>query len=41
MTSSDAAFEQLITDARQWASQDPDPATATALVELTELAERR
>ena len=38
MTSSDAAFEQLITDARQWASQDPDPATATALVELTELA---
>ncbi len=39
MTSSDAAFEQLITDARQWASQDPDPATATALVELTELAE--
>ncbi|KUM40397.1 phospho-sugar mutase [Arthrobacter sp. EpRS71] len=39
MTSSDAAFEQLITDARQWASQDPDPATAAALVELTELAE--
>ncbi len=38
MTSSDAAFEQLITDARQWASQDPDPATATALVELTDLA---
>jgi phosphomannomutase len=39
MTSSDAAFEQLITDARQWASQDPDPATAAALAELAELAE--
>ncbi|UKA51173.1 phospho-sugar mutase [Arthrobacter sp. FW305-123] len=39
MTSSDAAFEQLITEARQWASQDPDPATAAALAELAELAE--
>ncbi|MBP2266833.1 phosphomannomutase [Pseudarthrobacter sp. PvP004] len=38
MTSSDAAFEQLITDARQWASQDPDPATSAALVELADLA---
>lgn len=38
MTSNDAAFEQLITEARQWASQDPDPATAAALVELAELA---
>ncbi|MCT9868941.1 phospho-sugar mutase [Paenarthrobacter aurescens] len=38
MTSSDAAFEQLITDARHWASQDPDPATAAALVELADLA---
>ena len=39
MTSSDAAFDQLITDARKWASQDPDPATAVALVELARLAE--
>ncbi|MDR6437250.1 phosphomannomutase [Paenarthrobacter nicotinovorans] len=39
MTSSDAAFDQLLTDARQWASQDPDPATSAALEELTELAE--
>ncbi|GAA2859288.1 phospho-sugar mutase [Paenarthrobacter ilicis] len=38
MTSNDAALEQLITDARQWASQDPDPATSQALVELTDLA---
>ena len=38
MTSSDAAFEQLLTDARQWASQDPDPATSAALLELAELA---
>lgn len=38
MTSSDAAFEQLITDAHQWASQDPDPATAAALLELADLA---
>ncbi|MFF1827982.1 phospho-sugar mutase [Paenarthrobacter sp. NPDC058040] len=39
MTSSDAAFGQLINDARQWASQDPDPATSAALLELTQLAE--
>ncbi|MDR6985785.1 phosphomannomutase [Paenarthrobacter nitroguajacolicus] len=38
MTSSDAAFEQLLTDAREWASQDPDPATSAALVELADLA---
>ncbi|MGJ3189858.1 phospho-sugar mutase [Paenarthrobacter nitroguajacolicus] len=38
MTSSDAAFEQLITDARLWASQDPDPVTSAALVELADLA---
>ncbi|MEV7660297.1 phospho-sugar mutase [Paenarthrobacter sp. NPDC089316] len=38
MTSSDAAFEQLITDARQWASQDPDPTTTAALLELADLA---
>lgn len=38
MTSSDAAFEQLITDARHWASQDPDPTTTAALLELADLA---
>ncbi|MET4540648.1 phosphomannomutase [Arthrobacter bambusae] len=38
MTSSDAAFEQLLTDAREWASQDPDPATSAALEELADLA---
>ncbi|WP_347110401.1 phospho-sugar mutase [Paenarthrobacter sp. S56] len=38
MTSSDAALEQLIIDAREWASKDPDPATAAALLELTALA---
>ncbi|MDI2036368.1 phospho-sugar mutase [Paenarthrobacter nitroguajacolicus] len=38
MTSSDAAFEQLIIDARQWASQDPDPTTTAALLELADLA---
>ncbi|MGO4435173.1 phospho-sugar mutase, partial [Paenarthrobacter sp. RAF9] len=38
MTSNDAAFEQLITDARLWASQDPDPATSAELTELMELA---
>jgi phosphomannomutase len=38
MTSSDAAFEQLITDAHEWASQDPDPATSAALLELAGLA---
>jgi phosphomannomutase len=38
MTSSDADFNQLITDARDWASHDPDPATSAALLELTDLA---
>lgn len=38
MTSSDAALEQLITDARQWASHDPDPTTTAALLELADLA---
>jgi phosphomannomutase len=38
MTSSDAEFEKLISDAGEWAAQDPDPATAAALSELTDLA---
>lgn len=38
MTSTDAEFNQLISEAREWASQDPDPVTAAALSELTELA---
>ncbi|MEV7606391.1 phospho-sugar mutase [Paenarthrobacter sp. NPDC089322] len=38
-SSSDAAFEQLIKDAREWADQDPDPATSAALRELIGLAE--
>ncbi|MBO1266458.1 phospho-sugar mutase [Arthrobacter cavernae] len=38
MTSNGAAFEQLIIEAREWASQDPDPANAAALVELADLA---
>ncbi|MDQ0029193.1 phospho-sugar mutase [Arthrobacter bambusae] len=38
MTSSDAAFEKLISDAAEWAAQDPDPVTAAALSELIELA---
>ncbi len=39
MTSSDAALDQLLSDARTWAAQDPDPATAAALTELIRLAE--
>ncbi|QDW29183.1 phospho-sugar mutase [Arthrobacter sp. KBS0702] len=39
MTSSDAAFTQLLSDARTWAAQDPDPATAAALAELVRLAD--
>ncbi|QDY88885.1 phospho-sugar mutase [Arthrobacter sp. UKPF54-2] len=39
MTSSDAAVTQLLSDARTWAAQDPDPATAAALTELVRLAE--
>ncbi len=38
MTSSDAALNQLLTDAREWASHDPDPTTSAALLELTDLA---
>ncbi|KRE77396.1 phospho-sugar mutase [Arthrobacter sp. Soil763] len=38
MTSSDAALTQLLSDARAWAAQDPDPATAAALTELAGLA---
>lgn len=38
MTSSDAEFEKLISDASEWAAQDPDPVTATALSELVGLA---
>lgn len=39
MTSSDAALAQLLSDARAWAAQDPDPATAAALTELVRLAD--
>ena len=39
MTSSDAEFPQLLSDAREWAAQDPDPATAAALTELIQLSE--
>jgi phosphomannomutase len=38
MTSSDAEFPQLLSDASEWAAQDPDPATATALTELIQLS---
>ena len=38
MTSSDAEFPQLLSDARDWAAQDPDPATAAALTELIQLS---
>lgn len=38
MTSSDAEFEKLISDASEWAAQDPDPVTAAALSELVGLA---
>ncbi|MBT2514068.1 phospho-sugar mutase [Arthrobacter sp. ISL-30] len=38
MTSTDPEFTQLISEAREWASLDPDPSTAAALAELTELA---
>jgi phosphomannomutase len=37
MTSTDAA--SLFSQAREWAAQDPDPATAAALTELLQLAE--
>ncbi len=39
MTSSDAALTQLLSDARNWAAQDPDPATTTALTELIRLSD--
>ncbi|GAB3563641.1 phospho-sugar mutase [Arthrobacter alkaliphilus] len=38
MTSSDAEFEKLISEASEWAAQDPDPVTAAALSELVGLA---
>ncbi|QCB98409.1 phospho-sugar mutase [Arthrobacter sp. PAMC25564] len=39
MTSSDAELSQLLSDARAWAAQDPDPATAAALTALVSLAD--
>ena len=39
MTSSDAELARLLSDARDWADQDPDPATAAALTELVRLTE--
>lgn len=39
MTSSDAALNDLLGEARAWAGQDPDPATAAALAELIRLTE--
>jgi phosphomannomutase len=39
MTSSDAELARLLSDARDWADQDPDPATAAALTELIRLTE--
>ena len=39
MTSSDAALARLLSDARAWAAQDPDPATAAALTELVRLTD--
>ncbi|HSN37687.1 MAG TPA: phospho-sugar mutase [Arthrobacter sp.] len=38
MTSSDAELTRLLGDARAWAAQDPDPATAATLTELVRLA---
>ena len=38
MTSSDADF-RLLTEAREWAAQDPDPETSAALLELVRLVE--
>ena len=38
MTSSDAELTRLLSDARTWAAQDPDPATAATLTELVRLA---
>ncbi|QCO97548.1 phospho-sugar mutase [Arthrobacter sp. 24S4-2] len=38
MTSSDAEFPQLLSAARDWAAEDPDPATSAALTELIRLS---
>ncbi|MBT2565636.1 phospho-sugar mutase [Arthrobacter sp. ISL-85] len=38
MTSSDAEL-RLLTEAREWAAQDPDPATTASLLELVRLVE--
>jgi phosphomannomutase len=38
MTSSDAEFPQMLSAARDWAAQDPDPATSAALTELIRLS---
>jgi phosphomannomutase len=39
MTSSDADLARLLSDARDWATQDPDPATAATLAELIRLTD--
>jgi phosphomannomutase len=39
MTSSDAELSRLLHEARLWAAQDPDPATASTLAELIQLTE--
>lgn len=39
MTSSDAELTRLLSEARAWAAQDPDPATAATLTELVRLAD--
>ena len=39
MTSSDAELTRLLSEARTWAAQDPDPATAATLTELVRLAD--
>ncbi|MGY2743189.1 phospho-sugar mutase [Pseudarthrobacter sp. O4] len=39
MTSSDAELSRLLSDARTWAAQDPDSATAAALTELVRLTD--
>ncbi|MCB5294435.1 phospho-sugar mutase [Arthrobacter sp. SO3] len=38
MTSPDADLTRLLSEARTWAAQDPDPATAATLTELVRLA---
>ncbi|WP_427004255.1 phospho-sugar mutase [Pseudarthrobacter sp. H2] len=39
MTSFDAELSRLVSEARAWAAQDPDPATAAALTALASLAD--